>query len=192
MSHANVTVTRTVTTTHPHAIFLNVGYLKSAAGLLKIAQLVILCGNVFSLPFLRINCVNFILQILGAIVIGVILCKEEYYDGRMENPANWILRYRYYLHSQEATLFMLVMACTFFICTFILLLSCIFSLSTGGLISKTLYVSKKNSISKMLCNILKKNNLIEITFHLQCYRSSFITYLQQFYCSLHRWWRLLK
>lgn len=40
MSHANITVTRTVTTTHPHAIFLNVGYLKSAAGLLKIAQLV--------------------------------------------------------------------------------------------------------------------------------------------------------
>lgn len=41
MSHANVTVTRTVTTTHPSAIFLNVGYLKSASGLLKIAQLVI-------------------------------------------------------------------------------------------------------------------------------------------------------
>lgn len=42
MSHANVTITRTVTTSHPSAIFLNVGYLKSAAGLLKIAELVIL------------------------------------------------------------------------------------------------------------------------------------------------------
>lgn len=40
MSHANVTVTRTVTTTHPSAIFLNVGYLKSASGILKILQLV--------------------------------------------------------------------------------------------------------------------------------------------------------
>lgn len=48
-----------------------------------------------------------------------------------------------YPYSKIATLFMLLMATTFFICTLILLLSCIFSLSTGGLISKTLYVRIK-------------------------------------------------
>lgn len=40
MSHANVTVTRTVTTSSPNAIFINTGYLKTAPGLLKIVQLV--------------------------------------------------------------------------------------------------------------------------------------------------------
>lgn len=53
MSHANVTVTRTVTTSHPSAIFLNVGYLKSAAGLLKVAQLVIQFENVFHFLFCK-------------------------------------------------------------------------------------------------------------------------------------------
>lgn len=41
MSHANVTVTRTVTSSSPNAIFINTGYLKTAPGLLKILQLVI-------------------------------------------------------------------------------------------------------------------------------------------------------
>lgn len=40
MSHANVTVTRTVTTSSPNAIFINTGYFKTAPGLLKIVQLV--------------------------------------------------------------------------------------------------------------------------------------------------------
>lgn len=40
MSHANVTVTRTVTSTHPNAIVINTGYLKTPSGLLKLLQLV--------------------------------------------------------------------------------------------------------------------------------------------------------
>lgn len=40
MSHGNVTVTRTVTTSSPNAIFINIGYLKSASGILKVLQLV--------------------------------------------------------------------------------------------------------------------------------------------------------
>lgn len=40
MSHANVTVTRTVTSSSPNAIFINIGYLKTAAGALKLVQLV--------------------------------------------------------------------------------------------------------------------------------------------------------
>lgn len=89
--------------------------------------------------FLRIN-FSSIFQILGGAVIALILNNGEYFRSRYDQ-IYYAYGCHYFSYSCKAMLFMLLMATTFFICTFILLLSCIFSFSTGGLISKTLYVS---------------------------------------------------
>ncbi|XP_031629413.1 uncharacterized protein LOC116344800 isoform X1 [Contarinia nasturtii] len=117
MSHgANITVTRTVTTSNPNVIIINKGYLKTLSGALKIVQL-----------------------ILGGVVIGLLL--KNFYDYPYYNFHNnhpYIPHYGYNVHVTEVLL-VLVLAVVFFILSACLLLSCIFSLSTGGLISKTLY-----------------------------------------------------
>ncbi|XP_055302339.1 uncharacterized protein LOC129568454 isoform X1 [Sitodiplosis mosellana] len=116
MSHANVTVTRTVVTSNPSTIVINTGYLKTSNGLLKLLQL-----------------------ILGGVAVGLLLKNfDDYPYFTYRNGIQYYQNYPNFPHLVPVLLLLLA-ATVFSILTAILLLSCIFSLSTGGLISKTLY-----------------------------------------------------